>query len=249
MNLLRNNGELQDRWVAKWTHGIMAGVWGCTESVKDYFSLRQKNDELALENHRLAQLVRHYRLITGRDSALDTMSMTAPVGDFSYIPATIIKMSANKQHNYMIISKGSEDGILPLSGIITEHGVIGIVDAVSKNFSYAISFTNSGITISGRIGREGVTGPMSWDGRSSRGAVITDIPLHLVITPGDTVYTSGYSTIFPPDIPLGTVKGAKVVNGSSYEVSVTLFEDFKKLKYITVAHNIRKSEIEELERR
>ena len=61
------------------------------------------------------------------------------------------------------------------------------------------------------------------------------------------MYTSGYSSIFPPDIPLGTAGEAKIVNGATYDIEVTLFEDFGALRYVTIVENIGKEEIEKLE--
>jgi rod shape-determining protein MreC len=66
---------------------------------------------------------------------------------------------------------------------------------------------------------------------------------------GDTVYTSGYSSIFPPDIPLGTAGEAKIVNGATYEIEVTLLEDFSALRYVTVVDNTGQNEIDSLEKR
>jgi len=61
------------------------------------------------------------------------------------------------------------------------------------------------------------------------------------------VYTSGFSSIFPPDIPLGTTGDSRIINGGTYEIDVTLFEDFGSLKYVTVVENLGKDEINMLE--
>jgi rod shape-determining protein MreC len=103
------------------------------------------------------------------------------------------------------------------------------------------------MNISARLGKEGAVGPMSWDGFSSAGAILKEIPHHVEFQPGDTVYTSGYSSIFPADIPLGTVGEAKIVNGATYDIKVTLFEDFGALRYVTVVDNLGKDEIKKLE--
>lgn len=88
---------------------------------------------------------------------------------------------------------------------------------------------------------------MSWDGFSTARAILREIPLHVEFEKGDTVYTSGYSSIFPPDIPLGTVGEAKIVNGATYDIKVTLFEDYGALRYVTVVDNLGKEEINALE--
>ena len=243
--LLSNNNQLQKLWVARISHGFMAKTWGATQSVGNYFNLKKQNDELALENERLRGIVRGYK-----QAAIESdPSMRPELKDdgFRYIPATIIKSGTNSQHNFIILDKGSEDGVVENSGIITSHGVIGIVDAVSKHYSFAISFLNKEVNISARIDTSGAVGPMAWDGLTTDGAVLKEIPLQFKYNPGDTVYTSGYSAIFPPDIPLGIAGEAKVINGATNEIKVKLFQDHSALKYVTIIENTRMREIEEIE--
>ena len=158
-----------------------------------------------------------------------------------------MKISRNKQHNYFILDKGYEDGVQPQSGVITPSGIVGIIDAVDKHYSYGLSFMNTGISISARLGNEGAVGPLTWDGVSMDGAVLKEIPLQYKYAPGDTVWTSGYSSLFPPDIPLGIAGSSKVVNGAVNEIDVDLFQNFTALRYVTVVSNSGREEIMYLE--
>lgn len=244
--MLSHNNQIQRLWVARISHGFMARTWGATQSVSNYFSLKRQNDELALENDRLQKLVRGYEMAARQ---ADPASKPALADDgFNYIPATIIKSSVNTQHNYLIIDKGSEDGVVRNSGVITPKGVIGIVDAVSSHYSYAISFLNTELFISARLGNSGAVGPLAWDGTSSDRAILKEIPLQFKFAPGDTVYTSGYSTIFPPDIPIGVAGDSKIINGATNEIEVDLFQNHKALKYVTIVSNTRAAEIEAIEK-
>lgn len=243
--MLSHNNQLQRLWIARISHGFMARTWGTTQAISDYFSLKWQNDRLALENDSLQRIVRSYEL-----AAKEADPASRPVlmdNGFNYIPATIIKSSSNTQHNYLIIDKGSEDGVVRNSGIITSNGVIGIVDAVSPHYSYAISFLNTELFISARLGESGAIGPLAWDGTSSDGAILKEIPLQFKFEPGDTVYTSGYSSIFPPDIPIGVAGESKIINGATNEIKVRLFQNHKALKYVTVVGNTRAEEIEAIE--
>lgn len=242
--MLSHNGSLQRLWIARVSHGFMARTWGATQAVGEYFSLKKRNDLLALENHRLGELVHRY------ESALEASGSTAPteaVDGYRFIPAKIIKASSNSQHNYLIVDKGSDDGIVQNAGIITSRGVIGIIDAVSRHYSYALSFMNTELSISARLGKEGAVGPLVWDGVSSCGAILKEIPLQVKFSPGDTVYTSGYSAIFPPDIPLGVTGASKIINGATNEIRINLFQNQNSLKYVTIVENTRIGEIEEME--
>lgn len=243
--MLNHNNSMQRLWTMRLSHGFMAKTWGFTQKVRGYFSLAGQNEELALENHRLREMIREYE-DAAKATDISLQSVTRDDG-FVYTPAQIIKSGTNSQHNYLILDKGSEDGIVQNSGIISSKGVIGIVDAVSRHYSYAISFLNTEVNISSRLGGTGAVGPLAWDGKHTDGAILKEIPLQYRYSPGDTVYTSGYSVIFPPDIPLGTAGDASIINGATNEITVNLFQDYTALKFVTIVRNTRAAEIEALE--
>lgn len=248
LSMLSNSSTVQNLWLSKMSHRFMAKAWGGSENIRYYFSLKEQNEALAEENHYLQLALKQYQ--QSADSAKIERRMQQEqefVGDFRFIHASIVKMSRNSQHNYIIIDKGYEDGVHPQSGIITSEGVVGIIDAVDKHYSYALSFMNSGLSVSSRIGREGAVGPLSWDGRNSDGAVLKEIPLQNKFAPGDTIWTSGYSSIFPADIPVGVIEKSHIVNGAVNECHIKLFQDFSALRYVTVVENNSRSEIHNLE--
>ena len=73
------------------------------------------------------------------------------------------------------------------------------------------------------------------------------LPAHLETAPGDTVWTSGFSGIFPPDIPLGITGESRLVDGAVKEMKVELFLDFGALRHVTVVENLDREEIRRLE--
>lgn len=243
LSMLSHNGDMQNRWLARAASAVNANVWGVGENIAHYFGLKRENQDLAMENYRLLQELRHYREAETEAELGDIET----VRNFEFIHAAIAKHSTNKQHNYLILDKGADDGILRGSGVITSKGVIGTVKATSRHYSYVMTFNNKDMVISARIGREGSVGPMAWDGISTRGAILREIPHNIPLEEGDTVYTSGFSALFPSDIPLGVTGASKIVNGSSYEIKVRLLEDLSKVRYVTVVNNLDREEIEELE--
>ena len=249
LSMLFNNGELQKIWISKGSHAFMSGVWGFTQRISDYFSLAETNENLAKVNFELMTRISNLEERLEEKGEHAFLPEKAQTSRFRYKSASIVKVSTNTQHNYFILDKGSADGISTGAGVITPHGAVGIVDAVSENYSYAISFQNHNMSISARLGRDGRHGPLSWAGKGSNKAVLREIPHHVGIVPGDTVYTSGYSSIFPADIPLGTVREAEIVNGATYDIQIELFEDFGALRYVSIVENIGKEEIKTLEKR
>ena len=249
LGMLRHGDSLQDLFISRAAHGFLGYFWGVSENIADYASLRTENRHLAEEILRLTETITRLEEEAAAAAARDSADYTtAWRGKYEFIPAEVIKNSVNKQHNYLIIGKGSDDGVRPQTGIITSRGVIGIVDAVSRHYSYAISFLNSDSSISARIGKDGAAGPMAWDGKGSGNASLREIPLQVKFEEGDTVYTSGFSTIFPPDIPIGRITGSRIVNGATFEIKVSLFQDFSSVRHVCLVRNRDLDEIMSLEK-
>lgn len=245
--MLKSSSSLQDIWINRLSHRVISSVWGGSERVRDFFYMKEKNEVLSRENMEMALELDRYRRALELDGQIARMESLPRKDKFKYLPANIAKMSRNSQHNYIIVDKGSEDGVVPQSGIITSHGVIGIINAVDKHYSYGLTFMNSKISVSSRVGREGSIAPLVWDGKHSNKAYMINLPLHFEANPGDTIYTSGFSAIFPPDIPLGTAGASKIVDGATNELEVTLFQDFSALRTVTIVTCRDRDEIEGLE--
>lgn len=246
LELLASRGTVQNFFISRAVHTLMAKAWGVEEDIRSYFMLSRVNDSLALENLDLRRQLSALEALEdrpGRDSLFAGLS-----DGFTYTPAKIVKMSRNKQHNYMILDKGSRDGVRTRTGVVTPDGVVGIVDAVGKKYSFAVSMMNTDLSVSARIGVDGAVGPLRWDGKTKDGAVLEEISLQYKFAQGDTVYTSGFSSLFPAGIPLGTVEDSRIVNGATYYVSVRLMQDYSTLRWVSLVRNEGEDEIEQLEK-
>lgn len=244
--LLGNTRGLQDIWLNRATHRVLASMWSGSEHIRNYFSLESENRELAGENLSLSIRLREQgqlQLARQYGGVADTT-----VGRFRYIPATIVKASRNSLHNYIILNKGRADGVVARSGIVTGKGVAGIVTAVDEHFCYGLTLMNPRMSVSARIGHTGPVAPVSWNGGRSDRMRMRDIPLHRTVSPGDTVWTSGFSSVFPPDIPIGITGKTHVVDGSVNEVDVELFQDFGTLRFVTIVECMDRPAIEKLEK-
>ncbi len=244
--ILSKSSSLANIWINRASHRAMAAIWGGFENVRNIFNLSEQNEALLEQNIRLTNELQKYK--AAEESVTEASSSAeARSSAFRYIPATIVKINTNTAHNHIILNKGSEDGVKPDCGIISADGVIGIIEAVGKHYSYGLTLMNDNVSIGGRIKGKGYLAPVVWDGRSTNGAYLKDVPLHHAVAPGDTVVTSGFSTIFPPDVPIGIAGESTMVDGSVYEITVTLFQDFSRLRYVSIVENLEKAEIQALE--
>ena len=245
VELISRTSTLQNIWINRTSHRVLAFTGGIVETVRNYFMLAEQNEDLARENFELSRQLEHYRNMFPEEDAKAVKGKSGEM--FSYIPAKIVKISRNSQHNYIILNKGFEDGVEPNSGIVTSNGVVGIVDAVDRHYSYGLTLMNTKVSVSARLGRDGLVAPLVWDGVRMDGALFKNVPVQTGVNLGDTVSTSGISDIFPGDIPLGVVVGSRTIDGVVREAEVKLFQNFSALRYVTVVCNSGREEIERLE--
>ena len=246
--ILRRSSTLQNIWLNRAAMSVRAALWGGGETLRNHFSLSAQNDSLISENAALRRSLSEYQQLEAK--GVESRN-SAPRLDrnFEYLPATVVKMSRNSAHNYIILNKGSEDGVLPQSGIITSEGVVGIVTAVDRHHSYGLTLMNHKLSIGARLASNGVLTPVVWDGRSRDGAIAKDIAPHVEIAESDTLYTSGLSTIFPAGVPVGVSRGSRLIDGSTRQLDVRLFQSFSSLRYVTVTIFKDKLSVSELEKK
>ena len=78
---------------------------------------------------------------------------------------------------------------------------------------------------------------------------LDDIPKSALIKYGDTIQTGGMSSIFPENIPIGTIIEHSLPDASNYyEIKVKLFEDIGSVNNVYVVKNKFKQEIKDLEK-
>ena len=237
-----NNGIVQRYRLIGELREIQGYFWEKYAAINEYSSLKKTNIQLASQNRELMEQLYLQKEQTGLIHQ-DTVQYP-----FSFISAKVVRNTCNTTHNYLIIDKGSKDGVVEDMGVITPNGVVGITRGVSENYSYVLSFLNTQQQVSAKIGHTNTFGPLSWVPGKEGMAVLNEIPQHLTVNPQDTVYTSGYSSFYPPDIPVGTVTGSQVVNGVHLSVDVQLLQDFRSLHHVMVVKNINREEIEKLVR-
>jgi rod shape-determining protein MreC len=213
--------------------------------LENYLDLREKNENLVKENVELKNFIA--KNITTRQDTFSVQTDTIDEQQFKYIEARVINNSVNKQHNFITLNKGAANGIEPEMGVMSREGLVGVVKGVSEHFSTVISLLNSELKISAKHKKSGYFGSLNWDGRNYLYANLKEIPLHTKLNPGDTILTSGYSTIFPEGILIGYVDSWQQTGGSFNNIKVRLSTDFKRISEVYVIKNLFKEEQSKLE--
>lgn len=219
-------------------NAVAGKVYEVSGGITSYFHLKSVNEdlldrimELEQQNHNLEDaLGRHLS-----DSTELNSIRNLPNTDYQVFKARVINNSLNLVDNYITLNRGSKDGIRPEMGVVDGNGVVGIVYDTSSYYSRVISVLNSKSSISCKIVGSEYFGYLKWEYGDSRYAYLKDLPRHAEFNLGDTVVTSGYSTVFPEGIMIGTVDDMADSNdGLSYLLKVKLATDFGKVSEVRV---------------
>jgi rod shape-determining protein MreC len=242
--MLVNNSYFQQNAILNFFRARQISWWEKRSSWVAFTHLKEINQHLAHENTRLLnEISRLTDLSTGDFQTEDIIALR---DSFSYIPARVIRNSVNRQHNFLVIDKGIQDGLEQDMGVISSRGIVGVVSHVSDHYAMIISLLNTQQHFTAELKKSGTFGTLRWDGVDYRRVFLSEIPQHIEIGVGDTVISSVFSLIFPPGIPIGFVKSGSLKRGTFLELEVELFEDFKSLHHVNVVSRAGAMEIRQL---
>jgi len=133
-------------------------------------------------------------------------------------------------------------------GVITSKGILGIIDNTSNKYATVISILNRTTSISAQLKKTNHFGSLTWNTNSPEYIQLTDIPKIAPVIKGDTIVTSGRSSIFPKGIPIGTIETFNLDNAENYyEINIKLFNDMSSIKHVYVIENRDSQALKELE--
>lgn len=243
--LMSRTTYYQSSKIVSWANAVAGGWYEGVHSVSGYFDLKRENDRLAMENARLkAQLSSSYISFT---DSIFTVNDTTYRQQYSYTEARVIKSSWTQRNNFVMINKGSKQGIKVDQAVISPDGIVGVVMSVSKNFATIMPVLHGDSRNSVKVKRTGISGSLVWDGLDYRYAQVVDVPATHKFEDHDTIITSGMANDFPEGIPVGYVEEAEAMSGSGfYRVKLRLATDFNKLDHVYIINNHFRVEQERL---
>lgn len=217
--------------------------------VRYFLNLRSVNDSLANENALLQSKIAAFQS-DSNEIDWKIADSTSRIARYSFKAARVINNTTSFRNNFLTLGKGSLDGIKPRMAVIGQHGVVGIVKDVSPHFSTVISVLNKNARISAKHLKSATTGTVVWEGGNYRVAQLLEIPVHIDLKKGDSIVTSPYSNIFPENIFIGKiVKVEKPEGASTYNVTIRLGTDYKRLAFVQVVENSLQTERDSIESR
>ena len=218
-------------------NAFVGKIYEATRTITSYFDLQRQNDVLMERNIWLEQqlLLADKRLKEMEEANSISWPAETTSTMFQAYKAGVIKNSLNRADNYITLNQGALAGIKPDMGVIGPNGVVGIVYKTSPHYSLVISLLSSKSNLSCKIAGNEYFGFLQWEGGDSRYAYLKDLPRHAEFAIGDTIVTSGFSTVFPQGMMVGIIEEANDTNdGLSFLLKIKLATDFGKLRNVHV---------------
>jgi len=210
---------------------IAAETWSVrTGSVKDglsyfqdYLDLREQNEVQRREIARLKGLLPEARYNTAAE--LDSLTDDTFLQRYNFLSVNIVNRSPYNPNNNLVIDRGSTFNVQQGQGVVSNDGLIGIVDVSGNSHARVISILHRATRISAGL-RNNAFGTMLWDGLDPRRMTVTDIPDYVTVNAGDTIFTTGFSNVFPTAQVIGYVETTAIQPGTgSQNLTVLLAND------------------------
>lgn len=245
--LLVQNNQYQGAKFFNSSNSIAAGINTQAQNFRDFLSLRETNQRLSEENASLK------RKLEQRNQSLYTLNVReiddpALINRFDFVSARVVNNSVHQFKNHLTINKGSKDGITTGMAVISPDGAVGKVKATSDHFSVVTTLLHIDVLTSVQLKRTSHFGTVQWDGANPDYVNMLYVPRHVQPLVGDTILTSGYNSIYPEGVLIGTISEVKLKDEALFhELKVKLSQDFRKLTYVAVVKSSLQQEQVELE--
>lgn len=231
------------------TNAINGSVFKAYHDVSSYLYLRRANDSLVTENAELRAMLLASKYNTTVDTNIQIDSISPRwLQRYVYFPAKVIRNSIDNANNILYLDRGMLQGADNQMGVISANGVVGQVIEVSNNYCAVMSVLNKNFKVSAKLKKNNYFGNLQWDGIDISSAKLEEIPKHVPIEKGDTIVTSGYSSLYPENIMLGIVKSVRAeVDKPFMHINVQLSTNFRNLDFVYIVKDLQREEIIKLD--
>jgi rod shape-determining protein MreC len=213
---------------------------------RDIASLRQQNADLQNEVADLQAQVIQLQQQVGETqvlAALVDFSRARP--ENTYKAAAVIGRDPSPFLHYVIINRGSTDGILRGMPVVTDQGLVGRVDAVIADAARVQLITDPGSSVNVRL--QNADEEASLVGSVTGDVILQLIPQDANVETGDLVLTSGLGGGYPPDLIVGQVVNIRSRDYDLFQqATVQPVVDFNRLQIVLVIVNFKPVDISPL---
>ncbi len=212
-------------------------------SPRDMATLREENITLRNEAAQLqSEIIALQENLAQAEILYTLLDFARNNPEHEYEAATVIGREISPYLQYIIIDKGSNNGIRFGMPVVTQQGLVGRIDAVISDAARVQLITDAGSTVNVRLKTANVEGQVSG---SITGEVSLDmVPIDAQVDVGEVILTSGLGGTYPPNIFVGQVFSMQSNQNALFQTgSVQPIVDFSVLSAVLVITNFEAVDI------
>ncbi len=229
-----------------WFSARFVAIQDFFTSPRDIASLRQRNAELEGEVADLqAQVIQLQQKVGQTDILAALVDFSRANPENKYLAAAVIGRDPSPFLHYVIINRGSNDGVLRGMPVVTNQGLIGRVDAVIADAARVQLITDPASSVNVHL--QNAQTEASLVGSVTGDVTLELIPQDINVQPGDLVLTSGLGGGYPPDLIIGQVVNVRSRDFDLFQqATVQPVVDFNRLEIVLVIVNFKSVDISPL---
>lgn len=241
-------GFVMDPFVSaqRWLSERFMAVYDFFTLPRDVTELLQRNAQLENEVSSLqSQVIQLQEQLQETEVLYSLLDFARARPQDQYIAAAIIGRDPSPFLHYVIIDRGSDDGIFYGMPVVTQQGLVGRVDAVTSSASRVQLITDPASVVN-------VTIQSLNENAQINGSVTGDINLEMIsqnvsINVGEILLTSGLGGNYPADILVGQVSNVEKTENELFQsADVQPAVDFDSVRAVLVIVNFETINIEPL---
>lgn len=210
------------------------------DAVSSIGRFKKENEFLIKENLRLKSENIELKDIAKENDELRSQLGLLPREKFDLLASSVIGRDLYKGNNWMIIDKGSKDGVVKNMPVIVSDGVlVGKIEEVFYAQSRVVPITSPTSNINAVTSETGAIGAVS--GKYGLGIVLDMVLQTDYLKLGDSVITSEISQNIPRGLLIGSIEEIYPAEGHLFQrATLSSPVDLFKLRHVFVIKNEKK---------
>ncbi len=162
--------------------------------------------------------------------------------DSSYMAASVIGRDPSPFLHYIIIDRGSDDGIFSGMPVITQSGLVGRIDAVTSQAARVQLITDPMSIVNVKLETQEVNAQIN--GSITGEITLEMVPQDINLTSGDLILTSGLGGAYPSNLTIGQVVSIRKLENDLFQsATIQPVVDFNGLQALLIITNFRPVDI------
>jgi len=222
----------------KMTSSIGNTIDAWTDKTVNINSIIEENEQLKKELRRLrAKQIDYDKLQLENNEYKELLNIADDVSQYETVSASVIGRDGMDKFYSFTIDHGDKHGVEVDDVVISSDGVVGVVVETGVNFAKVSTILSPAVSAGCIAGRERDTGIVSggYDLSEYGMCEMNYLPKETKVKAGDLVSTTGYGTVFPKDLIVGTVESVDIdPAGNSMTAIVRPAADIQNVKIVFV---------------